>query len=88
MSSLQATVWEVQWQIWQQWTLPALHLGWASVKVYSVRAPRAGNHTYAKMYNKLMPDTWSIINHRVRDAASAAHVAVTYTPHQPMLLLN
>lgn len=49
---------------------------WASVKVYTVGAPRAGNHAYAKMYNKLVPDTWSIINYRVRDAAVAAHVAV------------
>ena len=39
---------------------------WASVKVYTVGAPRAGNHAYAKMYNKLVPDTWGIINYRVR----------------------
>ena len=38
---------------------------WASVKVYTVGAPRAGNHAYAKMYNKLIPDTWGIINYRV-----------------------
>ena len=38
---------------------------WASVKVYTVGAPRAGNHAYASMYNKLVPDTWSIINYRV-----------------------
>ncbi|DBA98706.1 TPA: hypothetical protein ACH3X1_014479 [Trebouxia sp. C0004] len=37
---------------------------WASVKVYTVGAPRVGNHAYARMYNKLVPDTWSIINHR------------------------
>ena len=39
---------------------------WASVKVYTVGAPRAGNHAYAKMYNKVVPDTWGIINYRVR----------------------
>ena len=38
---------------------------WASVKVYTVGAPRPGNHAYAKMYNKLVPDTWGIINYRV-----------------------
>ncbi|KAA6420730.1 MAG: hypothetical protein FRX49_09307 [Trebouxia sp. A1-2] len=37
---------------------------WASVKVYTVGAPRAGNHAYAKMYNKVVPDTWGIINYR------------------------
>ena len=43
-------------------------MDWASLKVYTVGAPRAGNHAYAKMYNKLIPDTWSIINYLVRNA--------------------
>ena len=44
---------------------------WASMKVYTVGAPRVGaprvgNHAYAKEYNQLVPDTWGIINYRVR----------------------
>lgn len=38
---------------------------WGSVQVYTVGAPRVGNHAYAGMYNKLVPDTWGIINYRV-----------------------
>ena len=38
---------------------------WASIQVYTVGAPRTGNHAYAKLYNKLVPDTWGIINYRV-----------------------
>ena len=38
---------------------------WASLKVYTVGAPRVGNHAYANMYNELVPDTWGIINYRV-----------------------
>lgn len=38
---------------------------WGGVQVYSVGAPRVGNHAYARMYNKLVPDTWGIINYRV-----------------------
>ena len=54
-------------------------MDWASVKVYTVGAPRAGNHAYAKMYNKLVPDTWSIINYRVRHAVSIADI-MPYAP--------
>ena len=49
-------------------------MDWASVKVYTVGAPRAGNHAYAKMYNKLVPDTWSIINYKVKHAVSIADI--------------
>ena len=38
---------------------------WGDMKVYTVGAPRVGNHAYARMYNKLVPDTWGIINYRV-----------------------
>ena len=41
---------------------------WASVEVYTVGAPRTGNHAYAKLYNQLVPDTWGIINYRVGHA--------------------
>ncbi|KAA6426189.1 MAG: hypothetical protein FRX49_04041 [Trebouxia sp. A1-2] len=38
--------------------------GQASVNVlcYSFGAPRTGNHAFAKDYNQMVPDTWSIIN--------------------------
>lgn len=38
------------------------------VSCYSFGAPRTGNHAFAKDYNKMVPDTWSIIN----DQASIA----------------
>ena len=42
---------------------------WASLKVYTVGAPRAGNHAFAREYNRLVPDSWAIINYRVSIAA-------------------
>lgn len=44
---------------------------WASIKVYTVGAPRAGNHAFAKAYNQLIPDSFAIINHRVRPGTAA-----------------
>ena len=38
---------------------------WGNVQVYTVGAPRVGNHAYARMYNRLVPNTWGIINYRV-----------------------
>ena len=42
--------------------------GRQDVKVlcYSFGAPRTGNRAFAKDYNRVVPDTWSIINERVR----------------------
>lgn len=40
-------------------------MSWASIKVYTVGAPRAGNHAFAKEYNQLIPDSFAIINYRV-----------------------
>ena len=45
---------------------------WGSVQVYTVGAPRVGNHAYARMYNKLVMDTWGIINYRVMPTSAAA----------------
>ena len=39
------------------------------VACYSFGAPRTGNHAFARDYNHLVPDTWSIIN----DQASSCH---------------
>lgn len=47
---------------------------WAAVKVYTVGAPRPGNHAYARMYNQVVPDTWGIINDLVRRASSETSV--------------
>jgi predicted lipase len=32
---------------------------------YSFGAPRTGSHAFARDYNKMVPDTWSIINNQV-----------------------
>ena len=32
------------------------------VVCYSFGAPRTGNHAFARDYNHMVPDTWSIIN--------------------------
>lgn len=34
----------------------------AEIMCYSFGAPRTGNHAFAKDYNSVVPDTWSIIN--------------------------
>ena len=41
-----------------------LKAGRAEVQVvcYSFGAPRTGNHAFARDYNRIVPDTWSIIN--------------------------
>ena len=36
------------------------------VLCYSFGAPRTGNHAFAKDYNRMVPDTWSIINDQVQ----------------------
>ncbi len=35
---------------------------------YSFGAPRTGSHAFANDYNKVVPDTWSIINNQVCSA--------------------
>ena len=40
-------------------------LGPLDVACYTFGAPRAGNHAFARQYNALVPDTWSIINDQV-----------------------
>ena len=35
------------------------------VMCYSFGAPRTGNHAFANDYNRVVPDTWSIINDQV-----------------------
>ena len=36
------------------------------VVCYSFGAPRTGNHAFARDYNHMVPDTWSIINDQVQ----------------------
>lgn len=38
------------------------------VVCYSFGAPRTGNHAFARDYNHMVPDTWSIINDQVEIA--------------------
>ena len=40
------------------------------VMCYSFGAPRTGNHAFARDYNHVVPDTWSIINDQVRFSKS------------------
>lgn len=37
----------------------------AEVVCYTFAAPRTGNHAFAREYNAMMPDTWSVINDQV-----------------------
>lgn len=32
------------------------------MSVYTYGAPRAGNHAFARVYEKVVPDTWHVIN--------------------------
>ena len=52
------------------------------VQCYSFGAPRTGNHAFAREYNKLVPDTWSIINDQVGDRRVMQGQPVTTTCSQ------
>jgi hypothetical protein len=41
------------------------------VVCYTFGAPRTGNHSFARDYNKVVPDTWSIINDQVTPSSCA-----------------
>jgi len=41
------------------------------VTCYSFGAPRTGNHAFATDYNRVVPDTWSIINDQVSSIAES-----------------
>lgn len=58
------------------------------VSVYTFGAPRAGNHSFARVYERVVPDTWHVINDQVLQPAVAYVVALlscvaTQTTHQP-----
>ena len=38
------------------------------VSVYTYGAPRAGNHRFARDYERVVPDTWHVINDQVGKA--------------------
>jgi len=38
----------------------------AEVVCYTFAAPRTGNHAFAREYNAMVPDSWSVINDQVR----------------------
>ena len=50
---------------------------WQSVQVYTVGAPRPGNRAFARHYNAKVPDTWHIINERVRTIMQAFETRCT-----------
>ena len=58
--------------------LQACGKGEVEVICYSFGAPRTGNHAFARDYNQVVPDTWSIINDQAgcetRSAAFACQV--------------
>jgi hypothetical protein len=35
------------------------------VSVYTFGAPRVGNHAFARLYERIVPDTWHVINDQV-----------------------
>ena len=37
----------------------------AQVVCYTFAAPRTGNHAFAREFNAVVPDTWSVINDQV-----------------------
>ena len=51
------------------------------VLCYSFGAPRTGNHAFAKEYNRMVPDTWAVINDQVSALHSAAAAAAAATAH-------
>ena len=65
------------------------------VLCYTFGAPRTGNHTFARDYNQVVPDTWSIINDQA-SLATAVHFPLSLTPkesvpsstHKPALSCN
>ncbi len=56
----------MEWASMKVYTVGAPRVGAPRVGAPRVGAPRVGNHAYAKEYNQLVPDTWGIINYRVR----------------------
>lgn len=46
-------------------SLEAQSLQNVNVVCYNFAAPRTGNHAFARDYNSVVPDTWSIINDQV-----------------------
>lgn len=44
----------------------ATQCGLTNVQVYTFGAPRPGNRAFRAEYDKLVPDTWSIINDAVQ----------------------
>ena len=51
----------------------------AEVVCYTFAAPRTGNHAFAREYNAMVPDTWSVIN----DQVSLRLCLVSTPSHQP-----
>ena len=37
---------------------------------YTFGAPRVGNHAFAHTYDRMVPETWNIVNDQVRQSAA------------------
>ena len=46
--------------------------GFRSLCVYTYGAPRVGNHIFASEYNDAVPNTWTVINDKVRQNLAIA----------------
>jgi hypothetical protein len=43
------------------------------VSVYTFGAPRVGNHAFARIYERIVPDTWHVINDQVGSFEKTCH---------------
>jgi len=50
------------------------------VSVYTYGAPRAGNHAFARVYERVVPDTWHVINDQVRQDTLPEHHILIVSP--------
>ena len=53
-------------------------LGDTKVVCCTFAAPRTGNHAFAREYNTMVPDTWSIINDQVSCLAHRLCAVLTW----------
>ena len=55
----------------------------ARVVCYTFAAPRTGNHAFAREYNALLPDSWSLINDQVSPQARTPNPVQEQPPSPP-----
>ena len=52
---------------------------------YTFGAPRLGNYAFAETYNRLVPETWNVVNDQVRVDLSPT---TSYQPHPVLTTSN